>query len=156
MKKITDITGDYPLLKIIKEDLFELTENLDIRINFEDKSYWQFTISKGWRTNFRSGPDCINWFIPKFSDNKSLNLQFGYICHDFLYSTMNYNGQPYHYVSKEDADDMLCQIMKLDGISSFKVYLVRKSLDWFAQDAYDEPLEGDYLNNQRFMKFNKG
>jgi hypothetical protein len=146
MKKITDITGDWPDFKPIGNDIFELNQECKIFINFEDKSYWKFDLYKGFISNMRSGPDLLNYFVPKMMEGSSLTWTLALLAHDAGY-TWYYDkitAKLIHLISKEDLDNMLYQASKISGMNFVQSFLIDKGLSWFGNSAYEEPNEGIY------------
>jgi hypothetical protein len=138
---LTDIAASTPGVVPSEEDgVWLLDREVKIWMNLEGREQIKLTLAKGFATNFRSGWDGINAIIPKATLGKGLGYTAAILAHDAAYT-------PPHPYSKEIADALLLQEMKNSGMGKFKLWLVRKSLEWFGGRAWKEPLEGVYAQN---------
>jgi hypothetical protein len=81
-----------------------------------DGRYW--TIPKGFRTDFGSVPDLVDWIIPAMASIADP----AYVLHDYLY-WLHRNGQD-GCVDRADADQILLDALKVCGVSCVKRYTI--------------------------------
>lgn len=133
-----------PTADKIGDRLYKLTKQYYVEL-ITDEGMLVCNMFPGWVTDYRSGCSIIDPIIP-WKGNNTYNAAV--MAHDFMYSG---------WVSKEIADDLLCQGMKLSGeIGSIRASLVHFALDKFGNDHYydlDKPLKEPYANNRNFEKF---
>ena len=130
--KIKSITINAPLeLTPIKERYFELAKRLEVAI-YTDDGVYRYTVEKGFNTNLRSGSNVIDCIVPHVGNQM---IAVAYLVHDVGYNVSE-AGQ--HLVSKEFADKLLEAMLVYAGVSKVKAKIVKKSVQWFGQSAYDE------------------
>lgn len=130
--KLLKYEGSLIETKFAGKDYFRLASPVEATA-WTDEGVWRWKIKEGFPTNMRSGSDCINCIIPKFTGNNLYNLAI--VLHDVNYSKMK-NGQ--QVVSKKLADDFLDQMLKVSGtLSAPKRWLMITALKLFGGSAYD-------------------
>lgn len=132
---IADKIGDR-LYKLTKPYYVELVTNEGLLI---------CDMLPGWITDYRSSCSIIDPIIP-WKGNDEYNAIV--LAHDFFYSG---------WISKQLADDLLCQGMKLSGeIGSIRASMVKFALDKFGEDYYYDlktQLQSPYQLNRHYEKF---
>ena len=130
--KIKSITINAPLeITPVEERIYDLMKDLEVSIVTDDGVY-RYTLKKGFRTNFRSGSNIIDCFVPHIGKQM---VAIAYLIHDANYNSSDTCS---HLVSKELADKLLEAMLVYAGVSKVKAKIVKKSVQWFGQSAYDE------------------
>ena len=96
-----------------------------------DEGVLKYTIKPGFVSDGRSGPEFIDPFVPHIGNNKTLDC---WIIHD-----MNYYG----FISKDLADDILKQMLKIANLGELKSDLVWCAVQMFGESSYGINTEDD-------------
>jgi hypothetical protein len=102
--QITDFTANTLLVTTAGNNLWEIRDDLIVQVNMPAQKGYRFTIKKGFITNFRSGTDLLNPFVPRIGEN---NKSITYAVHDAMYSWVQDGKILKHLMPKEQADDLL-------------------------------------------------
>lgn len=90
---------------------------------YESDKYGVITCEAGMETDFASIPKFALWFI----NDDSPGILYGSIPHDKVYSLLGKlpNGVE---LSREQADDLLAEMMKVSGANALQIYVVHKAV----------------------------
>lgn len=156
---LESITGKTPVFTNTGQDgVFQLAEPLSIWLNYEGGVRFQIDLAKGFVTNFRSGSDLLNKFIPKFTEGPGLTYSLGILAHDALYTIKgecHYSATRVMQQSKKWVDEMLTECMRLSGIGKVGRGLVHVALAVFGSSAWNEEEIGVYLGNKARVFFQR-
>jgi len=135
--------GSFDNQKLEIEDLengnYLLLEDLNYYPNARDI----ITVPKGFRTDFRSVPTCVDNIIPKIGDAGDKSS----VLHDWLYGTKYFNWIgvcPSDLIvatdsqAKKNSDQMLLDAMNVLGVGYFKRYTIYWSVSLFGGSAWEE------------------
>jgi len=144
MKLIRIQHSGKPITDKIGYRLYKLTKPYHVKL-VTDEGLLICSMLPGWITDYRSGCSIIDPIIP-WKGNDEYNAIV--LAHDFFYSG---------WISKQLADDLLCQGMKLSGeIGSIRAGLVHFALDKFGEDHYYDlktQMQAPYQLNRHYEKF---
>ena len=115
----------------VEERVFELSKCLEVGIITDDGVY-RIRLEKGFQSNLRSGSNILDCIIPHCGNQM---VAVAYLVHDMFYSC-DENGE--HLASKEIADKLLEAMLVYAGVSKVKAKLVKKSVQWFGNTAWNE------------------
>ncbi|MDR2594551.1 MAG: hypothetical protein LBC87_07265 [Fibromonadaceae bacterium] len=164
--QITDITFSRLVYTPIRDNLYELAEDLRVTVNMPAGKGYRFRLEKKFVTNLRSGTDLLNPIIPRHG-NESRTIS--YILHDANYTN--------HYFSKSFSDDLLkamltnadsetreqikrekalpqtdkkyVEFLESQLLGSMKIWAIWKAVCWFGKKAWNEPIVAPYEGNDR-------
>lgn len=145
--KVLDVVADIPVLTAKDDRYFQLENTVSIRV-FTDEGTLHATLLPGFLTNFRSGPGIVDCFINHIGKP---GIAICWLFHDFNYGVYSCLGGE-HPVSKELADDILRQMLILEGMSKGTARIVYGSVKLFGKDAYEE-VDKVSKNNMDLGKF---
>ena len=118
--------------------LFALADDCTVVME-TDEGTLTWVILEGFVTDFRSPRgivgDLVDFVIPNAGP---IDQAVCYLVHDSNYSTMA-DGQ--HPVSRAVADELLCQSLKLAGLSDVKCDLVYEAVRALGESPYEEATE---------------
>ena len=121
--KVLNVYAQRPIVSIIDDRNIKFEKKCYIDV-VTDEGLLSYTIKPGFITNGRSGPAIIDGFAPHFGNDDML---VAWIVHDCNY---------YELLSKDLADDILRQMLIKAGMNKFKAGVVKKSVQWFGDNAY--------------------
>jgi hypothetical protein len=168
--QIDDFVFSNPVLIPKGNNLWELASDVVVAVHKPAGRGWRFKLLKGFITNLRSGSDLINPVIPRMGNEAKT---ISYILHDALYTWHDFGGYRDHWLSKQNADDLLkamlrkcneyikaeiaaCELagngkqiklLKGELLSGFKIWAIHKAVSLFGGKAYTEPNEPPYDRN---------
>ena len=128
--QITDFTCNELLVTSIGNNLWEIRDDLVVQVNMPAQKGYRIIIKKGFVTNFRSGTDLLNPFVPRTGQN---DKSVAYAVHDAMYSWVKQGDKLIHLMPKEQADDMLkamlefCDTFVKDRIKILKIIVADKT-----------------------------
>ncbi len=127
---------DFKPLKIedekIGEDLWKLLEDLRCHLTIDNRSFI-YTLRKGFKTNYRSGPRWIDEFAPKIGSPK---IQVSWMIHD-----ANYEG----YLTQQMADNLLFHMLVAGELPNFNARIIYLGLQIFGGFRYKNSADSPYI-----------
>jgi len=129
--KVLNVYGQTPVVTIVNDRDIKFAQRCYIDV-ITDEGCLGYDILPGFITNGRSGTGLIDGFIPHFGNQSILTA---WVIHDINY---------YECLSKDLADEVLRQMLVKSGMSRFKASLVKKSVQWFGDNAYGLTTEEDF------------
>lgn len=121
--KVLNVYAQRPIVSIVDDRNIKFEKKCYIDV-VTDEGLLSYTIKPGFITNGRSGPTIIDGFAPHFGNDAML---VAWIVHDCNY---------YELLSKDLADEILRQMLIKAGLSKFRSSVVKKSVQWFGDNAY--------------------
>jgi len=110
---------------VIENKLWEIVEDINCNMRISNNEHFNYTLLKGFQTNYRSGPKRLDRLAPKFGSNK---MKICWMIHD-----ANYEG----YLSKKNADKLLYYMLINTELPAKNSEIVYIGLRMFGMFAYN-------------------
>ncbi|MCL1955777.1 MAG: DUF1353 domain-containing protein [Fibromonadales bacterium] len=150
MIKVNDFFGSNIITEFAGVDLYRLTNPVYAEV-LTNEGKLCYTMDVGFPTNMRSGANCINWLIPKFTGNHKYNLAI--LCHDFAYTRNKFEG---NYLPRAEADELLRQMVIMSGeLGRARARIMYEFVFKFGASAYYSENTGDYAGAEELMHFRR-
>lgn len=159
LNKIYDITFNDLSFGNHSSGIIRFKEDQNIFINFENGTQWKFKILKGFLSDYRSGGNLVDFFVPHFADSV---YSLAVCLHDANY-TVNKDG--FHNLSKDESDTLMKSMIdwgnkyayettdisgkkiKSLKVPKWKTSVMKFALEWFAGSAW----ENESTGNSKFV-----
>jgi len=130
VKQFNVVTGD---IKIIPRDdrWYEILEDVEIHLYLNDNTRLVYKAKAGMMFDGRSGGPLADLFVPNLGSQRELAC---WLCHDI--------GAYALYLSYDEINDVLAQMLVLSGRSKFKAWMVKSAVS-ITDDWYGEPNKND-------------
>jgi len=119
-------------------DMYLITEAFKCTIKEEGRDKYIYLVKKGFKTNFRSGPEFLDLYIPKIG---KLEIAISWLIHD-----VNYRG---YLGSRERADELLFQMLEVANIDPVKNETIYIGLRLFGWWPYEESSPTEFVEFYR-------
>lgn len=133
-------------LKPLGNRLYELTNPINVRIEFDNKLVYLYSFTTEFITNFRSGSPIIDTFTDQIGDSLSA---LAYLIHDSNYTPCHYLFDK-HPLPKDQADRLLYSMLVYGGMNRIKAKIIYESVNLFGHDAY---YNDDELTDKNKLSF---
>jgi len=119
--------------KSIAQDLWEIEDEIKCELKLNHNESFIYSLKKGFRTNYRSGPKWIDSIAPKFGTPK---IKISWMIHD-----ANYEG----YLSKKDADKLLYLMLMETELEKMNCEIIYIGLRIFGGFNYQSTKDNNHI-----------
>lgn len=124
--KFEFLPEDFAHEDVDQNSLWAMVQDVYCELQINNNEFLNYTLKKGFTTNYRSGPRWLDKLAPKFGNAKT---KMCWMVHD-----ANYEG----YLSQEEADKLLYYMLLEAGLEAIRCEIVYVGLRIFGSFKYND------------------